>query len=72
MTKDQLHDTIKVVNKKYGTEELVLLHNVLMKDSAKGWVPAVVYVGPDRFSLTGELKMFCKREEDFLNEFELG
>lgn len=58
----------KVVNIKHGTEEEIIKVNVLMKDSVRGWVPAVVYEGIDRY--TGALVTFCKAEEDFLNEFK--
>lgn len=71
MKKEDLIGSRRVINLKYGTEELILMPGLIMKDSAKGWIPAVIYIGPDRLSPDHELKIFCKAEEDFLNEFEL-
>lgn len=69
MEKSELKENMAVVNKRYGTRENVVKTDVLMKDSADGWVPAVLYVGEDRFK-PGVNQMFCKRETDFLKEFD--
>lgn len=68
MTREELKNGMTVRNIKYGNSELIILSETLMKDSVKGWIPAVVYAGIDRFS--GSYKMFVKEINAFLAEFE--
>lgn len=69
MFKEQLKGNTMVTNIKYGNDEVVVFTDVLMKDSQKEWIPAVVYIGRDRNS--EEFRAFCKEEQAFLNEFIL-
>lgn len=67
MKAEEIKDGAKVRNLKYGNEEIIL-HTGIMKLET-GWMDCVIYQGEDRFG--GGVKVFAKRLEDFLTEFEL-
>lgn len=56
-----------IINIKHGCVEDVK-DFCLMKSDSGEWVDGVLYYGKDRF--TGEYKLFCKRRDDVLLEFE--
>lgn len=64
---EELQENVLVKNIKYGTVEHVL-HLGIMKINDE-WVDSVTYVGKCRN--TNRRRVFTKRLEDFLKEFEL-
>ena len=68
MERTELSEGILVKNLKHGNIEKVL-HLGLMKMESGEWKDAVIYMGKDRFSPYE--KIFCKKTDDFLKEFEV-
>lgn len=70
MNESDLNKGVTVRNLKHGNMETIICPNALMKTDCGDWVPCVVYEGFDRNNPKEE-KVFVKRKEDFLNEFEI-
>lgn len=66
MEKSELKVGTHVRNIKHGTIEEIIHFGKMKMES--GWVDCVIYTGKDRY--TGYDTIFCKKTEDFLNEFE--
>lgn len=67
MKREELQENVLVKNIKHGTVEHVL-HLGIMKIDDK-WVDSVTYTGKCRH--TNRRRVFTKRLEDFLKEFEI-
>lgn len=68
MNIQDLKPNVVVRNIKYGNLETIL-HLGKMKLESGQWTDAVIYEGEDRF--TGETTIFCKKTDDFIQDFDV-
>lgn len=67
MIEKELNNGAEVIHTKYGRHYIIRETNMRLKDSAKGWIDAIVY-SP---LYENEYDCFCREKTSFLEEFEL-
>jgi len=67
MKPESLKNGMTVVHRKYNRQYKIVECNMRIKDSAKGWVDAVVYAP----LYENEYACFAREKQSFIDEFEI-